>query len=45
MSPEQSHGEPDRPRAVERLLARGRETRTTLVVDEAFVDFVDGDAG
>ncbi|CBV41701.1 threonine-phosphate decarboxylase CobD [Halomonas elongata] len=29
---------------VERLLARGRETRTTLVVDEAFVDFVDGDA-
>ncbi|OBX37429.1 hypothetical protein A8U91_01795 [Halomonas elongata] len=45
VSPEQSHGEPDRPRAVERLLARGRETRTTLVVDEAFVDFVDGDAG
>ncbi|MBB3232651.1 threonine-phosphate decarboxylase CobD [Halomonas stenophila] len=29
--------------AIERLLARGRETGTTLVVDEAFVDFTDGD--
>ncbi|MDN3555464.1 threonine-phosphate decarboxylase CobD [Halomonas maura] len=32
------------PRAdVERLLARAGETGTTLVVDEAFVDFTDGD--